>query len=191
MSIRSVFGVSLGLLAGLCGASLMTSAASAQPLIVALGDSNTAGWGVGQGNAFPSQLNAMLQRRGVNARIANAGVSGDTFGGMLSRLDKSVPAGTRLVIVQGGYNDLIRARRAMSSSPGWRAFFRSCGRDGCQPCCAASSFRNGMPSAANWRHNMVRALSPAAPAIRPVTPGPTGFICRRRGILWWRSASRR
>ncbi len=64
--------------------------------------------GVGQDRAFPSRLNAMLQRRGYNARIANAGVSGDTFGGMLSRLDASVPAGTRLVIVQGGYNDLIR-----------------------------------------------------------------------------------
>jgi len=84
------------------------TAASAQPLVVALGDSNTAGWGVGQANAFPSQLNAMLQRRGYNARIANAGVSGDTFGGMLARLDSSVPSGTRLVIVQGGYNDLIR-----------------------------------------------------------------------------------
>jgi acyl-CoA thioesterase-1 len=89
-----------------CG--LAASPASSQPLIVALGDSNTAGFGVGQGNAFPAQLNAMLQRRGYNARIANAGVSGDTFGGMLSRLDASVPAGTRLVIVQGGYNDLIR-----------------------------------------------------------------------------------
>lgn len=87
---------------------LTTVPASSQPLIVALGDSNTAGYGVGQGNAFPAQLNAMLQRRGYNARIANAGVSGDTFGGMLSRLDTSVPAGTRLVIVQGGYNDLIR-----------------------------------------------------------------------------------
>lgn len=87
---------------------LASVAASSQPLVVALGDSNTAGWGVGQANAFPSQLSAMLQRRGYNARIANAGVSGDTFGGMLSRLDTSVPAGTRLVIVQGGYNDLIR-----------------------------------------------------------------------------------
>ncbi len=108
MSVHRVAAVSLSLLSGLFWASLMISPASAQPLIVALGDSNTAGWGVGQGNAFPSQLNAMLQRRGVNARIANAGVSGDTFGGMLSRLDQSVPAGTRLVIVQGGYNDLIR-----------------------------------------------------------------------------------
>lgn len=87
---------------------LISGAASSQPLIVALGDSNTAGWGVGQTNAFPSKLNAMLQSRGYNARIVNAGVSGDTFGGMLSRLDQSVPAGTRLVIVQGGYNDLLR-----------------------------------------------------------------------------------
>lgn len=94
-----------GLLIALC---LGCGTASSQPLIVALGDSNTAGYGVGQGNAFPAQLNAMLQRRGYSARIANAGISGDTFGGMLTRLDSSVPAGTRLVIVQGGYNDLIR-----------------------------------------------------------------------------------
>lgn len=94
-----------GLLVVCC---LTSETAVSQPLIVALGDSNTAGFGVGQGNAFPAQLKVMLQRRGYNARIANAGVSGDTFGGMLSRLDTSVPAGTRLVIVQGGYNDLIR-----------------------------------------------------------------------------------
>jgi acyl-CoA thioesterase-1 len=92
----------------LLACSITAGPASSQSLIVALGDSNTAGFGVGQGNAFPTQLNAMLQRRGYNARIANAGVSGDTFGGMLGRLDTSVPAGTRLVIVQGGYNDLIR-----------------------------------------------------------------------------------
>jgi acyl-CoA thioesterase-1 len=96
----------------LCGllivGCLICGTASSQPLVVALGDSNTAGYGVGQGNAFPAQLSTMLQRRGYNARIANAGISGDTFGGMLNRLDTSVPAGTRLVIVQGGYNDLIR-----------------------------------------------------------------------------------
>ena len=102
---RSTLCLCFALFAGGCFTS---GTATAQPLIVALGDSNTAGWGVGQGAAFPSQLSAMLQRRGYNARIANAGVSGDTFGGMLSRLDSSVPAGTRLVIVQGGYNDLIR-----------------------------------------------------------------------------------
>lgn len=95
-------------LPGLIALCLSASPASAQHLIVAIGDSNTAGWGVGQGAAFPSQLNAMLARRGYNARIANAGVSGDTLGGMLNRIDSSVPAGTRLVIVQGGYNDLMQ-----------------------------------------------------------------------------------
>jgi acyl-CoA thioesterase-1 len=106
---QAFFGrLALCVLSALFAGDCLTNAATAQPLIVALGDSNTAGWGVGQGAAFPSQLNTMLQRRGYNARIANAGVSGDTFGGMLSRLDSSVPAGTRLVIVQGGYNDLLR-----------------------------------------------------------------------------------
>lgn len=84
------------------------TAVSQERVIVALGDSNTAGWGVGSVNAFPSQLNGMLQRRGYRAKIVNAGITGDTFGGMLNRLNSSVPADARLVIVQGGYNDLIR-----------------------------------------------------------------------------------
>ncbi len=87
---------------------LIASAQAQEGLIVALGDSNTAGWGVGSAYAFPTQLNSMLQRRGYRARIVNAGVSGDTLGGMLGRIDSSVPAGTRLVIVQGGYNDVFQ-----------------------------------------------------------------------------------
>lgn len=86
---------------------LVTGDVEAQT-IVALGDSNTAGWGVGAANSFPSQLNAMLQRRGYHANIVNAGITGDTLGGMLGRLDTSVPPGTRLVIVQGGYNDVFQ-----------------------------------------------------------------------------------
>ena len=82
-----------------------------------LGDSNTAGFGVGAAQAFPSQLNEMLQRRGHPTRVVNAGVSGDTLGGMLGRLNTSVPAGTRLVIVQGGYTTRRPARRRTSSLP--------------------------------------------------------------------------
>ena len=103
----SVLGrICLGFTGSLLGVWLATGAAFAQQgSIVVLGDSNTAGYGVGPAQAFPSQLNATLQRRGHNTTVVNAGVSGDTLGGMLSRLDSSVPAGTRLVIVQGGYND--------------------------------------------------------------------------------------
>jgi acyl-CoA thioesterase-1 len=96
----------LRLTGSLVGVWLVSAAALAQQgSVVVLGDSNTAGFGVGSAQAFPSQLNAMLQRRGHNTTVVNAGVSGDTLGGMLGRLDSSVPAGTRLVIVQGGYND--------------------------------------------------------------------------------------
>ena len=87
---------------------LVTSSAfSQEALIVALGDSNTSGYGVGATAAFPAQLGAMLQQRGHGVRVVNAGLTGDTFGGMFARLDSSVPPGTRLVIVQGGYNDLL------------------------------------------------------------------------------------
>ena len=55
--------------------------------IVALGASNTAGWGVGSRNAYPAQLEAMLRSRGYDAHVANAGVSFDTTSGMLGRVD--------------------------------------------------------------------------------------------------------
>ena len=74
--------------------------------IVAIGASNTAGWGVGSENAYPAQLQLMLQTRGYNVQVANAGRSFDTTGGMLRRLDAAVPSGTFLVIVQPGGNDL-------------------------------------------------------------------------------------
>ena len=105
--ITPVLGrICLRLAGSLLGVCLFIGAALAQQgSIVVLGDSNTAGFGVGAAQAFPSQLNEMLQRRGHPTRVVNAGVSGDTLGGMLGRLNTSVPAGTRLVIVQGGYND--------------------------------------------------------------------------------------
>ena len=93
----------------LLGAFLSPSYAYAQSVrIVALGDSNTAGYGVGRQDAFPAQLEAMLRSRGHDVQVSNAGISGDTTRGMLARLDSAIPAGTQIVIVQGGYNDLRR-----------------------------------------------------------------------------------
>jgi acyl-CoA thioesterase I len=82
-----------------------THAQAQESLIVALGDSNTAGAGVDPTEAYPAQLEYMLRQRGHPVRVANAGLSGDTFEGMLRRLHLSTPVGTRLVILQGGYND--------------------------------------------------------------------------------------
>jgi acyl-CoA thioesterase-1 len=82
------------------------SAYSQSALIVALGDSNTAGFSVGRENAFPARLEAMLRASGYDVQVANAGMTGDTLRGMLARLDTYVPPGTRIVIVQGGFNDV-------------------------------------------------------------------------------------
>jgi acyl-CoA thioesterase-1 len=74
--------------------------------VVAIGASNTSGWGVGAQSAYPAQLQALLRKKGINANVANAGVPGDVTSGMLSRLDAAVPKGTDIVILQPGANDL-------------------------------------------------------------------------------------
>lgn len=76
--------------------------------IVVLGDSLSAGYGLGPGESFPEQLQAALTKRGIAVKIVGAGVSGDTTSGGLARLDWSVPDGTDGVIVELGANDGLR-----------------------------------------------------------------------------------
>lgn len=97
------------LLAALVLAVLAIAAAGAEPLrIVGFGDSLIAGYGVGPGQGFTERLQAALTAKGIDAEVANAGVSGDTTSGGLSRLDWSVPDGTALVILELGANDMLR-----------------------------------------------------------------------------------
>lgn len=73
--------------------------------IVAIGASNTWGWGVGTRKAYPERLEDLLRAGGYDAQVTNAGVPFDTTLGMLNRIDDAVPNGTRLVILQPGGND--------------------------------------------------------------------------------------
>ena len=73
--------------------------------IVALGASNTEGWGLSPEHAYPVRLQALLKAKGIDATVVNAGIAGDATGGMLGRLDSAVPAGTHMVILQPGTND--------------------------------------------------------------------------------------
>jgi acyl-CoA thioesterase-1 len=94
-----VTGVSMLLCAGIAG-----NAAPVQ--IVAIGASNTHGWYVGNQGAYPAQLQDLLRARGIDARVTNAGVPFDTTWMMLRRIDRDVPNGTDIAIVQPGSNDL-------------------------------------------------------------------------------------
>jgi acyl-CoA thioesterase I len=89
------------------GAAGARSAAPA-PVILALGDSLTAGYGLPESEAFPARLEAWLRRRGIAARVVNAGVSGDTTAGGLARLDWVMADKPDLVILALGANDALR-----------------------------------------------------------------------------------
>ncbi|MBS0241872.1 MAG: arylesterase [Proteobacteria bacterium] len=86
----------------------VAAAAERAPVrIVALGDSLTAGLGLGPGEAPPDVLARLLKAKGYEVTIENAGVSGDTTAGGLARLDWSVPEGTDAVILELGANDML------------------------------------------------------------------------------------
>ncbi|HEU5196442.1 MAG TPA: arylesterase [Methylomirabilota bacterium] len=90
-------------------ALLLPAAAPAQePVIVALGDSLTAGLGVPSEEAYPALLEARLAREGLRYRVVNAGVSGDTTAGALRRLDWVLRARPAVVVVALGANDGLR-----------------------------------------------------------------------------------
>ncbi|WP_417274860.1 arylesterase [Celeribacter halophilus] len=83
--------------------------ASAEPVrIAALGDSLTQGYGLVQQEGFTAQLQNWLDAHDVEATIVNAGVSGDTTAGGLSRVAWTLTPDIDAMIVALGGNDLLR-----------------------------------------------------------------------------------
>ncbi len=95
---------------GLLAAPLPLAAADedADLTIAALGDSLTAGYGVAEGEGFVPKLNTWLDEQGVAAEVMNAGVSGDTSQGGLSRVEWTLDEGADAMIVALGGNDALR-----------------------------------------------------------------------------------
>lgn len=79
-----------------------------ETVIVALGDSLVAGYGLPLDQSFPAQLEAALRERGNAVRVVNAGVSADTAAAALQRLDWSLPDDADAVIVELGGNDALQ-----------------------------------------------------------------------------------
>ena len=96
------------LLIFLCTAFSPQAALAEKIEIVALGDSLTAGYQLGPEDAFPVRLEVELKARGHDVSVLNAGVSGDTSTGALSRFDWAVPESADIVIVELGANDALR-----------------------------------------------------------------------------------
>lgn len=83
-------------------------AAAETKTLLALGDSLTQGYGLPREQGFVPQLQAWLQAQGADVEVINAGVSGDTTSGGVSRLDWSLTPEVDAMIVNLGGNDLLR-----------------------------------------------------------------------------------
>ena len=78
------------------------------PVILAFGDSLTAGFGVPEPENYPSRLRGFLKKGGYPHRVVNAGVSGDTTAGGVRRIDWLLKQNPQIVILALGANDGLR-----------------------------------------------------------------------------------
>ena len=80
----------------------------ARPRLVFLGDSLTAGLGLSPDQAFPALIQQKVDADGLDYQVVNAGVSGDTSAGGLSRLDWALEGDVRAMVVALGGIDVLR-----------------------------------------------------------------------------------
>lgn len=83
-------------------------APDSRPVVVAFGDSLTAGQRVGRSETYPAFLQREFDERGMSFRVVNEGISGDTTAVALSRIDAAIAHQPKWVILALGANDGLR-----------------------------------------------------------------------------------
>jgi acyl-CoA thioesterase-1 len=134
---RSSFACSLAgavLLAAACSRAPQTPApaapaptpfpSTAAVRIVVLGDSLAAGLGLAAAEAFPAVVEQLLRSEGHAVEVVNAGVSGDTSAGGLSRVDWVLQRPTEILIVELGGNDALRGQDLENTEANLREIVR-------------------------------------------------------------------
>lgn len=161
-------------------ATLAASTLAASPhVVVAIGASNTSGFGVGEQAAYPARLEALLRACGFDVRVVNAGVSFETTNGMLGRLDRDVPDGTRVVILQPGGNDrrfFVSHKQRSANIEAMRQRLRRRGIPSLvyDPVFPAEAYQWDRIHLSAERHRLIAAeLAPkVAPLLAPGRPAP-------------------
>ena len=80
----------------------------ARPIIAAFGDSLTAGAGVAENENYPFYMQQLLDERGVQYRVVNHGLSGDTTSGGVDRVPQVLADKPKIVVLELGGNDGLR-----------------------------------------------------------------------------------
>jgi acyl-CoA thioesterase-1 len=127
--------------------------------IVVLGDSLTAGLGLPIEEAYPSELQRRLDRKGLKYRVINAGVSGDTSAAGLSRLEWALDGDVRILILALGANDGLRGLPVSQLKENLsRIIERAQGR-------GVTVVLAGMEAPPNWGDEYTRAFHDVYPAL--------------------------
>ncbi|MFQ5349407.1 MAG: arylesterase, partial [Thermoanaerobaculia bacterium] len=98
--------------------------------VVFLGDSLTAGLGIGEPEAFPEWVRQRLAEEGTDIRVVNAGISGDTTAGGLARLDWVLRQQPGILVVGLGANDGLRGLALEETEANLRAIVENARRAG-------------------------------------------------------------
>jgi acyl-CoA thioesterase-1 len=154
-------------------------------LILAFGDSLTAGYGLKPAESFPSQLQASLRKTGIAATVQNAGVSGDTTAQARARLDwvlRSLKQKPDLAIVQLGANDMLRGIDPSQTRANLTAILADFGKRGVPVLLA------GMLAAPNMGPDYAKAFNPVFPTLAkqfhvPLYPYFLRGVTGNRGLL--------
>ena len=84
--------------------------ADPRPVVLFLGTSLTAGYGLPSDQAFPALLQGHIDAEGLPYQTVNAGVSGDTSAGGLRRLDWLLRQPIAVLVLELGANDMLRGQ---------------------------------------------------------------------------------
>jgi acyl-CoA thioesterase-1 len=134
--------------------------ARAEPVrLLVLGDSLAAGYGLAPEDAFPARLERRLRRDGLDVRVLNGGVSGDTSAGGRARLDWALADRPQAAIVELGANDALRGLDPAMTRANLDAVIARLKREGVRVLLA------GMLAPPNFGRDYERAFNAVYPAL--------------------------
>jgi acyl-CoA thioesterase-1 len=130
--------------------------------ILAFGDSLFTGYGLKPGEGYPERLEGALRAKGINVRIANAGLSGDTTAGALQRLQFTLDNQAKqpdLVVISLGGNDMLRGLPARETRANLDAILTELGKR------KVKVLLLGMLAAPNLGSDYASQVNPLYPAL--------------------------
>jgi acyl-CoA thioesterase-1 len=113
-------------------AAQATAPADTRPVIVAFGDSLSAGFGVAPGKSYPDDLQRLIDAAKYRYRVVNLGVSGDTTTDGIVRLPSVLALHPALVILEFGANDGLRGLPVASARKNLVDIIQSLRKSGAQ-----------------------------------------------------------